>query len=112
MCQFESPTIERSLSHLRLLHGSDPRFSVLCGIGGCSYTGESFSALYSHIYRNHGESGIIKKRTNTDPCITAQLGSSTSVPADSGLPELSGEIATMDASPHTLILASWSLAYL
>ena len=35
---------------------------VQCGIDGCSYTGRSFSALYSHIYRKHKESGIIRQR--------------------------------------------------
>ena len=62
MCHFKSPTMARNLSHLRLLHSSDPRFSVQCGIGGCAYTGRSFSALYSHIYRRHPEDGIIQKR--------------------------------------------------
>ena len=62
MCSFESPTLALGLSHLRLVHGSDPRFCVQCGIDGCSYTGRSFSALYSHIYRKHKESGIIRQR--------------------------------------------------
>lgn len=63
MCQFESPTMALSLSHLRLLHGNEPRFSVQCGIGGCAYTGQSFSALYSHIYRRHPDCGVIQKRS-------------------------------------------------
>ena len=62
MCQFESPTMALSLSHLRLLHGSDPSFCVQCGLDGCSYTGKSFSSLYSHIYRHHPDCGIIQKR--------------------------------------------------
>lgn len=62
MCHFESPTIALSLSHLRLLHSSDPRFRVQCGIGGCAYMDRSFSALYSHIYHCHPESGIVQKR--------------------------------------------------
>lgn len=61
MCQFQSPTLALSLNHLRLVHGSDPRFSVRCGIGGCTYTGRSFSALYSHIYRKHSDVGVIQK---------------------------------------------------
>ena len=62
MCHFQSPTIKLSLNHLRLVHGSDPRFSAQCGIDGCSYTGRTFSALYSHIYRTHPECGVIQKR--------------------------------------------------
>ena len=61
MCQFETPTMALNLSHLRLLHSNDPRFRVQCSIGGCSYTGVSFSALYSHIYCRHPNSGIIEK---------------------------------------------------
>ena len=62
MCQFEAPTMALNLSHLRLVHGSDPRFCVQCGVGGCPYTGKSFSALYSHIYRSHPDCGVIQKR--------------------------------------------------
>ena len=62
MCQFEAPTMALNLSHLRLVHGSDPRFCVQCGVGGCPYTGKSFAALYSHIYRSHPDCGVIQKR--------------------------------------------------
>lgn len=62
MSHFQSPTIQLSLNHLRLVHGSDPRFSVQCGIDGCSYTAHTFSALYSHIYRTHPKCGVIRKR--------------------------------------------------
>ena len=62
MCNFQTPSVELCLNHLRLVHRNDPRFCARCGIGGCSYTGRSFSALYSHIYRRHPESGIIKRR--------------------------------------------------
>lgn len=51
-----------NLNHLRLVHGNDPRFRVQCGIDGCSYTGKSFSAFYSHIYRRHRDSGAIQRR--------------------------------------------------
>ena len=62
MCHFETPSLELCLSHLRLVHSNDPRFSAQCGIGGCAYTGRSFSALYSHIYRSHPKSGVIRRR--------------------------------------------------
>ena len=62
MCPFESPTPRLQLNHLRTVHSSDPRFSARCGIGGCSYSARSFSALYSHIYRNHRDAGITGSR--------------------------------------------------
>ena len=62
LCVFHAPNIRLVLSHLRLVHSSDPRFSVMCGIGGCSTTSKSFSALYQHIYKKHKDSGIIQPR--------------------------------------------------
>lgn len=70
MCQFETPTMALSLNHLRLVFGSNLRFSVRCGVGGCSYTGQSFSAPYSHIYRTHSSSGIIQKRGSRQQAAT------------------------------------------
>ena len=71
MCTFRAPSLAMNLSHLRLVHANEPRFVVQCGIGGCSYTAKSFSALYSHIYRKHSDSGVIQKRrtatANTSP---------------------------------------------
>lgn len=61
LCSFESPTIPLLLSHLRSVHASDSRFHVTCGIGGCCVTASSFSALYSHIYRNHPDVGVVKR---------------------------------------------------
>ena len=72
MCDFEAPSIRQCLNHLRLVHSNDPRFCAQCGIGGCSYTGRSFSALYSHIYRRHPESGVIRKRDR--PRIDVEIG--------------------------------------
>ena len=65
MCVFEAPSVALLLSHLRLLHSNDPRFSVRCGIEpGCSYTARTFSALYSHVYRKHKQAGIIRSRSS------------------------------------------------
>lgn len=57
---FEASTVAIILGHLRIVHSSDPRFIVTCGLEGCAITCRSFSALYSHIYRHH--SSFIKKR--------------------------------------------------
>ena len=64
LCVFHALTIQLVLSHLRLVHSNDPNFSVVCGIGGCSTTSRTFSALYQHIYKKHKEVGIIKNRGN------------------------------------------------
>ena len=63
LCSFEAPTIAQLLSHLRLVHSSDPRFSVQCGINGCTVTCKSFPSLYSHVYRHHPDAGIRKRKT-------------------------------------------------
>lgn len=74
MCQFETPTMALNLSHLRLLHSNDPRFRMQCVIGGCSYTGVSFSALYFHIYRRYPNSGIIEKRKRQEQTVAMDEG--------------------------------------
>ena len=63
LCNFYALSIQLVLSHLRLVHSSDPNFNVMCGISGCYKTSESFSALYQHIYKKHKDEGIIKSRT-------------------------------------------------
>ena len=59
LCAFEAPEITLVLSHLRVVHSSDPHFAVTCGLNGCATTSKSFTALYSHIYRRHTE--VIKR---------------------------------------------------
>ena len=51
ICSFECPSIAILLSHLLLVHSSDPRFLVCCGINSCTVTSRSFSSLYTHVYR-------------------------------------------------------------
>lgn len=60
LCAFEATTIQLILSHLRVVHSSDPHFNVSCGINGCASTSKSFTGLYSHVYRHHPS--IICKR--------------------------------------------------
>ena len=62
MCVFAAPSISLILSHLRLVHSSDPNFCVTCGIGGCCTTARSFSALYQHIRKKHKDAGVIQER--------------------------------------------------
>lgn len=80
LCSFQAPSMRVVLSHLRLVHSSDPRFNVMCGIDGCSSTFRTFSAFYSHIYRRHKNSGIIKRETGAQVSDTNTSG--TFQPAD------------------------------
>ena len=65
MCSFECPSIAILLSHLRLVHSSDPRFLVCCGINSCTVTSRSFSSLYTHVYRRHPGAGIRRRSANS-----------------------------------------------
>lgn len=53
LCEFLSPNLSLRISHLRLVHSSDPAFHVVCGIENCSETFWKFSAFSSHVYRHH-----------------------------------------------------------
>lgn len=48
------------LSHLGQVHRNDYSFRVMCGYHGCAETKNSYSSLYSHVYRRHPE--LIRKR--------------------------------------------------
>ena len=76
LCVFVAVTIPLVLSHLRLVHSSDPNFSVNCGIEGCCTTSRSFSALYQHIRKKHRDVGIIKNRGTTT--LNSEVDSDTS----------------------------------
>ena len=71
LCSFQVPAKPLLLTHLRLAHSNDPRFSVRCGIDGCCYTAKKFSSLYSHVYRKHRDSGHITRQYATDYTIHA-----------------------------------------
>lgn len=78
-CGVSYPDVGGILRHLRTIHCSDSHFSATCGLGGCGYTARSFTALYSHVYRNHP--GIIQRRGDCD--IERSLTSSLITPSDS-----------------------------
>lgn len=79
LCNFQSPTIPLLLSHLRIVHASDPRFHVTCGINGCTVSSKSFSALYSHIYRHHPDEGVVRKSSSIGASLQPQTTLSPSV---------------------------------
>ena len=52
-CKLCFQDIRNWLSHIRLVHGSDPDFSMQCGIDGCSNIFRTFSGFNTHVYRYH-----------------------------------------------------------
>lgn len=75
LCTFESPTLSATLSHLHIVHSSDPHFAVTCGVDGCATTSKSFTVLYSHIYRRHPQ--FIKKRKAFDVSVVTPVNEDT-----------------------------------
>lgn len=67
MWSFECPSIALLLSHLRLVHSSDPRFLVCCGINSRTVKSRKFSSLYTHVYRHHPGAGIRHWSANSFP---------------------------------------------
>ena len=53
LCGSCLPTLRLWISRSRLVHSSDPNFSMCCGIDGCQATYSKFSAFNTHLYRNH-----------------------------------------------------------
>ena len=53
LCNILSPTLKLYISHLRLVHHSDPGFNITCGIDNCTKKFRTFPAFNSHVYRCH-----------------------------------------------------------
>lgn len=81
VCGVSYPNVGGILRHLRTIHCSDSHFSANCRLGGCGYTARSFTALYSHVYRNHP--GIIQRRGDCDIELERSLMSSLVTASDS-----------------------------
>lgn len=56
ICCILSPSLKAHISHLRLVHSDDDRFSLTCGIQECDKQFTSFSGYNSHVYRVHRSS--------------------------------------------------------
>ena len=61
LCSTNLPNVANWLSHIRLVHSSDPNFAITCGIDQCARTFKKFSAFNSHIYRNHRDVVMLLK---------------------------------------------------
>ena len=53
LCDALSLDLRAYISHLRLVHSSDPSFDIMCGISDCREVFRAFAAFNSHVYRHH-----------------------------------------------------------
>lgn len=56
------------LKHTFEALSNEPRFSLTCGIGGCSATFRTFSAFSSHLNRKHPTISIVSPDQNHSTC--------------------------------------------
>ena len=68
LCRSYFRDVPTWFSHIRLVHGNDPDFSMQCGIDGCSKVFKTFSGLNTHVYRHHRDI-ICKDPVNVPPNI-------------------------------------------
>ncbi|KAM7310696.1 uncharacterized protein ISCGN_007604 [Ixodes scapularis] len=72
-CPYFSEQFTRVLTHIGVVHGGEDKFTVLCGINGCTNSYNQFVSYKSHIYRCHRDvllntgSSFSSERTNDDP---------------------------------------------
>ena len=53
LCNFNAPTRNLWLSHIRSVHHEDDNFFVTCGIDECTSTYTRCASFVSHVYRQH-----------------------------------------------------------
>ena len=51
--EFQAPTIQLPLPHIRLVHSSQPGFCITCGLHGCQRTFRNMKTFTNHIYQFH-----------------------------------------------------------
>ena len=61
--EFFSPSEELLLTHIRLVHSSDPGFSIQCSEQGCSRYFSSFKAYQNHRRLKHGSNNTADQPT-------------------------------------------------
>ena len=74
MCNFNAPSRNLWLSHLRSVHNEDDEFNITCGINDCVNTYTRCASFVSHVYRQHREIFASALRRDHESC-----GSSFSV---------------------------------
>lgn len=67
LCATRLPSLVSYISHLRLVHATDPNFRVKCGINNCLSNFKSFGGFNSHVYRHHRDAlGLVKSVQGQD----------------------------------------------
>ena len=49
------PSLSMLLSHIRVIHSSEPGFSIQCNLQGCRRTFKNFSTFRNHTYSFHDQ---------------------------------------------------------
>ena len=66
LCATRLPSLPSYISHLRLVHATDPNFSIKCGINNCLSNFKSFRGFNSHVYCHHHDAlDLVTKSINT-----------------------------------------------
>ena len=52
-CSRKLFTLNKLISHIELVHGNEPHFSITCGLDGCQRSFEKFQSYRKHVYRSH-----------------------------------------------------------
>ena len=66
LCPFRTGCVPELVSHIRLVHHSDPTFSLTCGIDECEKHLKKCSSFLSHVYRHHRQCIVREVRRNNE----------------------------------------------
>ena len=66
LCPFRTGCVPELVSHIRLVHHSDPTFSLTCGIDECEKHFKKCSSFLSHVYRHHRQCIVREVRRNNE----------------------------------------------
>ena len=72
--EYAAPSGELLLTHIRIVHASDPNFSIQCSLNGCERTFKNFRT-----YQNHR---LLHHRSEADSVLATDVGESTGDPTD------------------------------
>ena len=75
LCSFRTGCVPELVSHIRLVHFSDPTFSLTCGIDECEKHFKKCSSFLSHVYRHHRQCIVreVRRKDEDEPqleCLT------------------------------------------
>ena len=89
LCGYFSPNVTLQISHLRLVHSTDPLFNIVCGIGGCTSTFGAFAAYNSHVYRHHRDALGLERFPDMIPSVAPCVGEADTATFDTTVSDAS-----------------------